>query len=195
MVDYATLAQVRQYANYRVDDTDDDTEIGDLITRVSRRFDTITGRTFAPDADSTKYFRYEDHVKGYDLWLGDEDDQLLSVTTLTNADGNTIASSEYFLLPRNGSRYHTVRLKEASTYSWEDDTDGYISIAGRWGWSSTVPDDLRLACIEAVVYILKGRKNIADYERPRISQDGTMLLPKSLPQRVWDTLTYYKKRS
>lgn len=194
MVDYATLGMVRGYHSYESSDTDDDVEITKLITRVSAFIDRYTGRTFAPASDTTEHFEFE-AVDGYDLFVGDKDNFLLSITTLLNGDGTSIASSEYFLLPRGASQYHTIRLKQASTISWQDATDGYIAVTGKWGWSTAIPADLEQACIESVLYILKGRKNISDYERPQVTNGGAMLLPKSLPKRALTILDWYRKKA
>jgi hypothetical protein len=67
------------------------------------------------------------------------DDDLLVVTTLTNGDGTVIPSNGYFLEPFNAPAdsqpYSSILLK--SSYAWTWDTDGRVSVAGSWGYSST----------------------------------------------------------
>lgn len=211
MVNYATLTEVRAYNDYDDADTGEDAQIVALLPQVSRMIDRETGRTFAPDSDTTEYFTYEDDVlwfedfkftrrghprgAGRDLYVAHKDNFLLSVTSITNADGNSVASSEYFLLPHSAEQKHTIRLKEASTVAWEDDTDGYIEVTGKWGWSASVPEDIKLATIEAILYILKGKRSQSDYDRPQVSPSGVMLLPKALPQRVLNMIAHYKKKA
>lgn len=195
MTDYATLQEVRDYAIFTTTDADNDYLLGDLITRVSRLIDKLTGRTFAPDADTICYLPFE-KIEGRDLFLGELDHPLLSVTTLKNGDGTTIASSEYLKLPRGASRFHTIRLKEVSDVDWEDDDDGdgFIEITGKWGYSLTVPEDVRLTTIEAVAYIFKQRSTIEESEKAQVSGDGLVLMPAMLPKRSLTVIDAYRKK-
>ncbi len=200
MVDYAALEEVRAYAVFKTQDEANDTLLEDLITQVSRLIDKLTGRTFAPDADTTYYVPFC-KVEGRDLFLGEMDYPLLSVTTLKNGDGTTIASTEYLLLPRahanTAPRFNTIRLKETSDVDWEDDDDGdgFIEITGKWGWSLTVPEDVKLATIEAVAYVFKNRKTIENSERAQASGDGLLLMPSMLPKRTIAVIEAYKKKA
>lgn len=196
MVDYATLAEVRAYGSFKSEDLGNDDLLEDLITRISRLMDKLTGRTFAPDADATFYLSI-DAVEGRDLFLGELDYPLLSISSLKNGDGTTIASTEYLLLPRGAPRFHTIRLKEMSDVDWEDSAngDGFIEITGKWGWSTTVPEEIRLATIEAVAFIFKQRKTIEESERAQVSGDGVLLMPAMLPKRSWTLLEHYKKKA
>jgi hypothetical protein len=200
MVDYAALEEVRAYAEFKTVDEANDTLIESLITQVSRLIDKLTGRTFAPSADATYYLPFCE-VDGRDLYLGTLDHPLLSVTTLKNGDGTTIASTEYLLLPRahanTAPRFNTIRLKEVSDVDWEDndDGDGYIEITGRWGWSLTVPEDVKMATIEAVAFVFKNRKTIENSERAQASGDGLLLMPSMLPKRTLVLIEQYKKKA
>jgi hypothetical protein len=196
MVDYAELEEVKAYAVFKTVDEANDPLLESLITQVSRLIDTLTGRTFAPSGDSTYYLPYC-NVEGRDIFLGELDHPLLSVTTLTNGDGTVIASSEYLLLPRGAQRFQTIRLKEASSVDWEDADagDGYISIAGKWGWSLTVPEDVKMATIEATAFVFKNRRTIENSEKAQVSGDGLVLLPSMLPKRSLAVIEHYKKKA
>lgn len=196
MVDYASLEEVRQYGNFKTVDEANDPLLEDLLTQVSRLIDTLTGRTFAPSADTTEYIPFE-YVDGRDLFFGDKNHTLLSVTTLLNGDGTSIANTEYLLLPRGAARFHTIRLKEMSDVDWEEDADGdsFITITGKWGYSTTVPDDIKLATIQAVLYVFKQRKTIETSERAQVGGDGLVLMPSMLPKITLEVIKQYKKKA
>lgn len=196
MTDYASLEDVRQYGNFKTIDEANDPLLDSLIPQVSRLIDKLTGRSFAPSADMTQYVPFSE-VEGRDLFLGCLNDPLLSITTLTNGDGTTIANTEYLLLPRGAERYHTIRLKEASDVDWEEDSDGdsFIAITGKWGYSTAVPDDINLATIQAVLFVFKQRKTIETSERAQVGGDGIVLMPSMLPKITLEVIKQYKKKA
>lgn len=128
---YTTIATVKAFLDITSTNSTDDGVINDLITQTSRYIDDKTGRRFYPSVE-TRSFNTPD---GRELWL---DDDLLSVTTLTNGDGDTIPSTEYILQPANYYPKYAVRLKQASTYYYETDDDGnteqVIDVLGWWGF-------------------------------------------------------------
>lgn len=196
MVDYATLEDIRQYGDYGVDDTGDDSQIITLIPIASLMLERWTGRRWGVSSDETHYFGIAD-VCGRDLNLYQKKHPLLSITTLTNGDtaATTIASSEYFLLPRGLTRYHTIRLKDASTVSWTFDTDGYVSVAGKWGWSTSTPVDINQACIQLVLYMLRRNDSIGtDADKMAVSDEGALLLPPTLPKELRNTIQWYRNK-
>ena len=111
---YATLAEFKNYKDISSTDADDDGVIEDLLEEASRYIDGETNRTFYPRVE-TRYFSVPETL-GRQL---DLDDDLLAITTLTNGDDGTIASTEYNLLPKNKTPYYAIKLKEASTEYWE----------------------------------------------------------------------------
>jgi len=190
---YATLAEYKAYAiPDNTADATDDAVIEDFIEAASRDIDTATGRTF--------YARTE--TRKYDVPVGRElkfDDDLLTVTTLTNGDDNTIASTEYNLLPANVSPKYALKLKEGSTTVWANDsssnTEQVIDVAGTWGWSATRPDDINVACME-IAKALYGRrtgKNMTSIAK--VTSAGIVLLPQGTPDWVYQILSRYKRRT
>ena len=135
---YATLAEFKSWLTQRGSlleiDSADDAVIEDLLEGVSRYIDQWTNRTFYPRYE-TRYYSVPDGEYPRSLML---DDDLLAVVTLTNGDANTIASTEYYLSPRNYEPKYQITLEEASTYYWELDSSGnseyVISVAGWWGY-------------------------------------------------------------
>lgn len=198
--DYATLDEVREFGVFAAADTANDTMLTNLITRTSALIDTKCGREIVPSADATHYFSPEDiavdnldgGIKIGDLML---DETLVSITSLTNGDGTAIAGTEYFLLPRSYERKSYIRMKEASTVSWDFDTDGYIAVVGKWGYTLTIPEDVRQACIEMVLYCFHRRgDNIMVTDRPQQSMDGTRFLPAAWTLYGKEVYEFYRKR-
>lgn len=195
MVDYATLDEVRAEGNFKAADIANNSHVEDLITRVSRMIDSQLGTTFAPDSDATRYFTTLDLIydKPRDLFLNNH--RLLSVTSITNADGSSISTADVILLPQWSERKHTIRLKSTSESSWEYDEDDQIAITGRWGYSASVPDDVKQMCVEWVYHVFQGRgDNGTSKNATIISPDGVVISPNSAPPRVRDFLKNSKYR-
>jgi len=104
-----------------------------LSRQVSERIDSIMGIEFLPRRTSYTY-RYNSAALAnlYDLALHQP---LLELTTLTNGNGNAIATG-YSLYPRNSTPYGFIRLSQSGTVMWAYTTDGNdeITVAGVWGY-------------------------------------------------------------
>jgi hypothetical protein len=143
---YVTLAEFK--ANLRIDSTDvaDDSVIERIIEGASRVIDNETRRTFYARTATNKY----DVPETGTLYI--DDDDLLTITTLTNGDAEVLTTTDYILLPNNSSPKYAIRFKDASTKTWEADSSGnteqIITIAGTWGYSSTAPLDIKECCMQ-----------------------------------------------
>jgi hypothetical protein len=154
---YATLANLKDWLTTRGGqqsyDSADDSMIEQVIEAASRYIDSETGRTFYPRVET----RYYDLPDGREIWL---DDDLLTVTTLTNGDGTVLTTTYYYLYPKNRSPKWKIVMKESSTYSWSYDgygnTEGVITVVGTWGYhdnytqrgwfaASTIAEDLDIS--------------------------------------------------
>ena len=201
---YATLAQVREFGKFKSGETDDDDLLTNLITRVSAMFDAWTGyhSGFVPSDDETRYYdadaiavdAYDDGVRVGDLLL---EDTLVSITSLTNGDGDAtaISSDDYFLMPRSFERKHFIRIKEASSVDFEFDTDGYVVVAGKYGYTLTTPEDVRQAVIEAVLHLYDRAKNKRHSgNEVKQSMDGIQITLNSMPKSFKAAVDQYKKK-
>lgn len=186
---YGTLAQLKNYLG--IGEEDDDFLLAECLDRASTAIDNYTGRRFSANTE-TRYYEYDAVDECY-LYL---DEDLLSITTLTNGDsgGTTIANTEYWLWPRNdGPPYYAIRLKTDSDYSWEIDTDYMISVAGTWGWSTTPPDDIIQACLRMAAYMYH-QKDVPVYETTAFPDSGIISIPTGMPVDVKQLLGPYRKR-
>jgi hypothetical protein len=146
---YVTLAEYRAYMKALTEGIEaaplaaDDTFVTGLLSSAQQFIEDWTNRRFEA-ATATRYFdsrsvAYSDPQK---LFM---DDDLLTVTTLTNGDGTVLDSSAYYLETYNLTPKHAIRLK--TNYSWTFDTDGRVSVAGTWGYSATANRDVkRITC-------------------------------------------------
>lgn len=138
-----------------------------LIEREThRRFEAVTAtRTYGPGA-----VYYSDPR----LLMLDED--LLSVTTLTNGDGAVIAASEYRLFPYNTSPKFGIQLK--STSSWAFGDDGVVSVAGSWGYTAVADSDVkRVTC--RLAYLEQQRRTATG--QVAVLGDGTKTYESAVP--------------
>jgi len=191
---YCTTADVRTYLG--ITGTGDDALIGDLITRAQAAIDARCRRTFEASSDSTRTFDVSKDTEDSTLWLDDDLAQITTVTT--NADngsgGSEITSSEYVAYPRNDTPYNRIKILGSSTQNWEAtyDNEMGITVAGRWAYSVTAPDDIAQACIRLASFYYR-QKDAALVDVTAIEQ-GVVIKPLGIPADVRSLLWPYVRR-
>jgi hypothetical protein len=167
----------------------DDGQIFRKLEQAVKGAERMTGLKFVP-VTATRYYE-RDSVDGHTLNLGR---WLLSVSVggLINGDSDAtvIPDTEYWLVDRNGPPYYGIRLKSDSDYYWEQDTDYWISVAGSWGWSATIPDDVQRALIRWASWLYH-LKDAPVYETTIFPESGAMVIPRGLPSDIVDALRPY----
>jgi len=186
---YTTAADVKIYLGIPSATTTDDTLIGSLITRAQKIIEEYTGRLFEA-ATLTKYFTIDD-IDGQYLYLYHDD--LLTVTTLTNGDGDTIASANFRLEPMNSNPKWAIRLDKDTDWEFTD-SDSRITVAGTWAYTATAPYDIVHACIRLVSFLYRQKDTAADVDRPMMTGDGVTIMPSQLPKDVQMILDKYRRR-
>lgn len=115
-------------------DAADDAIIDMLLEETSRFIDEHTGRSFYPRIEERLY-DFPSIREPKTLMF---DDDLLSLTKLTNGDGTEITNSDYILETSGLTPYWCVKLKDVSTVTWEQDSSGssqrVLSVNGVWGY-------------------------------------------------------------
>lgn len=180
-----TLPEFRTYLG--ATETADDALLLDMIAAATAFVESEagTGRVWTAASATRTYDAVRD-VDGRALYL---DADLVSVTTLTNGDGATIAPSAYVLERSGGGRnappYRIVRLKANGTVDWRYTTDpeGAISVAGLWGAASAPPERIRQIAREVAAYLYRRRTASGDAgaDRPLLTGDGVTVLAARLP--------------
>lgn len=124
-----SLTYVRLHRGMQTAEVADDDLIKELIDEASTDFQYAIGRTCMPYIDTREF----DFQSSYKL---DLDDDLLAITTLTNGDDNTIASTEYVLRPSNEYPKRRIRMKNGSTerFTFVTSPEEALSVEGTWGY-------------------------------------------------------------
>jgi len=189
---YITLEDLRSHLD--IDLTSDNPLLQEAIEDAQSYIDSQTNRHFEAETDTRYYDR-----SARDRWdsrlLNLFNDDLLTITTLTNGDssGTVIASTKYWLTPRNeGPPYHGILLKTDIADYWEWDTDYWVSVAGTWGYSTTVPDDIRRATAILASYLYR-QKDGAAWETTAIVESGAIAIPQGIPATVDRIIKRYRK--
>ena len=186
-LDYTTWAAVKTYLD--ISGTGDDALGALLVARVTDAIDRYCRRRFRA-VTATRTFDVPD---GDTLFL---DDDLLSITTLTHGDSETISAADYVLLPNNSTPKSMIRLrKNGSVTVWEGHSttgdEQAISVAGSWGYSTTPPDDIVHAAIRWTAWLYRQRDGaFGQTARPDI---GLIETPAALPVDIERLLKPYKR--
>jgi hypothetical protein len=186
---YTDLDTIKEYLRISSADTDDDALLEDLVTQASRAIDAFTGRQFYATSEARMFDTPDTQM----LWLYDD---LLSITTLTNGGGNTIASGSYVLYPANRTPKFAIELLGHDGVSWQvSSTTGSsvqaISVNGSWGFSSSTPDDVELACLILATDAYRKRVGDMGESGGEVLPGGVRVLPAGFPRRVSDLLQPY----
>jgi len=188
---YASIGDLKDYLGIATSTYDDDLLLDGFLDRAESIIESYTGRVFEAET-ATKYFDstciegQRLHLEGYDL---------LTVTKLTNGDTSAteITSAHYKLEPRNDNPKWAIRLDSDTTWEFDDD-DSEIMVAGTWGYSTTVPADIKHACIRLAAFLYRQKDTGADIDRPLVTGDGVTIMPSGFPQDVKALLDKYKRR-
>ena len=122
---------------------------------------------------------------------------MISVTTITNGNNQTIASSNFILLPSNATPKYAIKLTQASTVTWELDSNGnteqVIDVLGSWGYSATHPNDIRIACLELSSSYYKRRFGENFTAETRITAAGIVVVPQNMTKSSQKIIENYRR--
>lgn len=196
---YAATSDVKAYLKIPDSEIEDDTLIGDLATRAQAIIEKKLSRVFEAASDTARKFdakadtELDEYGARRDLVFYQED--LCSITSIVNGDGMSIASTKYVTLPRNVTPYFGIRLKASSGYVWEyeDDPEDAITIAGKWAYSTSAPEDIVHATIRLAAYLYKQKDTQQVFEQVLTSPGGVLRMPSKLPSDVLELLEPYRR--
>ncbi len=187
---YTTLANIRALRSLDTADTASDALIERAIEQASRMIDNVTGRTFYTRTE-THYYGPES-IEGRTLTLSDDD--LLTVTSLTDGDGGVIASADYRLKPLNRSPKWQIDLKADSAADWNCSEDDPVTVEGTWGFATSAPMDIQSICEDLVLKFLNARYGSAPQGDVQVTGAGVILSPKMLSADNMRVLSSYTRR-
>jgi len=187
---YVDLAEMRYHLD--IDNVADDPLLIDAVADATSFIEDYTNRVFEA-ATSTRYYdRSALSPENSRLLLVDDD--LLTITTLTNGDSSStaIANTDYWLYPRNETPYYGILLKSDISAYWEFDTDYWVSVAGTWGYSTTPPGDIKRACKHLAAFFYR-QKDSQVFDTTAIPEAGVITIPTGIPSTVVRILNRYRK--
>ena len=125
------------------EDTVDDDRIQLALDAATAAIDSLTGRTFVPETDTTRIFRavYYDHLDVVDLMA------LTSLKIDTVGDGSfatTLYAKDYVLEPFTGPPYSVIRSTPLADYTFW--VGQLVQAVGDWNLS-TPPATVQQACL------------------------------------------------
>jgi hypothetical protein len=182
---YISVAELKTYLD--ISSATDDALLAALVNSAEAAIDAHTHRTFEADTETRYFERHDLDDSGFILEL---DRDLLTVTTLTNGDSasTVIPATEYWLVDAMGRRgsgppYHGIRLKINSTYSWEFDTDYWVSVLGTWGYCADPPNDIKHATKRLAAYYY-AQKDAQVFDVTAVAEAGIIQVPQGIPRDV-----------
>ncbi|RME27166.1 MAG: hypothetical protein D6800_05430 [Candidatus Zixiibacteriota bacterium] len=190
---YTTVTEIKEFMGITV--STDDALLNDLITRAQRHIEAYTHRVFEAAADSTRRFDAIENVtlNGRRLLL---DEDLAVITSITNGDGTTVASTSYVTEPRNETPYWAITLKADADIVWtyNDTPEDAIAIVGRWAYSTTPPADIQDITIRLVAHLYQRRQGIGvRSERVPFYSVTYDAAAGSMPAEIREELDHYRK--
>lgn len=184
---YTTVAAVKTYLG--ISGAGDDTLLATLVAAARSQIEAKTGRVFEATADTTRYLDAVADVDGpYLLLRGD----LCAITSVTNGDGTTVTSGEYFTVPLNATPYYALKLRGTSGNAWTYTTDpeNAITVVGRWAYSLTPPADIVQAATRLAAY-LYCQKDAQVFDVTAQPDMGIITVPQGIPRDVQMLLAPY----
>jgi hypothetical protein len=203
---YLELAELKRYLG--ITSNSEDTLLGEIIDNVTREITTRTHRHFElesthghgpPVTIHAHYFSPRRFVDGghtldaITLNLGED---LYELTALTNGDGVAINIADVTLLPFNMTPpYGQIRIKADKGIYWTGDNDESIVVTGKWGYSQTVPADIKQAALIMCAHYYKQRPGSPGLGAPVISADGVVIEAGQTMSDAMRILKSYIRRS
>jgi len=138
-----------------------------------------TDRTWEARTE-TRYYDYQSRTR-LDL-----DDDLISVTTLTNGDGETLTEdTDFYLRPYGGPPYRWIEIKSdgGESFQWSGTPQKALSLLGSWGYTTTAPQRIVQATKRLAAYYYH-QKDAGVYDVTATPELGIITVPQGIPEDV-----------
>lgn len=192
MSNYASLQALLDYLSPSgALGTYNDGLLQDSLDEAESAINDYTRRQFAGTAGTVYYNRYSQrNVVNQALYL---DEDLHTLVSLTNGDGQSIPVGSVWLEPRNaGPPYRLLRLHSAYVYTWNTDSD--VIVAGTFGFGTVPPAAIARATVELAAYLYRA-KDFSPTQTAGMDAAGEVVYPKGMPDFITDKLRPYRSRS
>ena len=189
---YITLWQLRDYISPNAAlGTTQDGLLQSCIDRAEAAIDAYTRRNFVGSVGTILVNRYEqDRVTRQALWV---DQDVHTLISLTNGDGQNIPVGSVWLEPREGPPYRALRLK--SNYVWVWNTDSDVIVVGTLGYGTVAPADVQQATIRTAAYYFRGKDQSGFSDVAGFPEGGEQTIISGIPQDVRYLLSPYRSRT
>jgi len=163
----------------------------DCLDESESAINDYTRRQFAGTAGTVYVNRFSQRfVKNQAMYLQND---LHTLVSLTNGDGQNIPVGSVWLEPRNaGPPYRLLRLHSAYVYVWNTDSD--VIVGGTWGFSTVPPAAIARACVELAAYFFRV-KDIGPTDTAGFNAAGEVVYPKNMPDYVRSKLEPYRSKT
>lgn len=161
--------------------------IDTLLLQAQAFIELKTGRSFEA-VTQTRLFLSTAQVY-HDPKLLMLDSEVLTVSSLINGNGDTIAADQYLLWPLNAPRKYGIRLK--SNTSWNFGSDDAVSVTGAWGYMATADPLIKRLTARVARHMEQTRSATGTVT---IFGDGVRTFEASLPADVRDQIANLTRR-
>ncbi len=195
---YVTLAEIKYFIGKNLQgNTDEDTLLTSLIAQAQAVIDSYCGgkpprtRTFEASGDTTRKYNAIGDVIGKTLYL--HADLAQTPTTVSNNGSTYSVDTHYVLLcdiAPHTPPYSRIQLISAD-WSYTTTPINAITVTGRFAYSITPPNDIKLACLELVNVTYKQRDTVAGVFTAMTAENGAVMFPDGAAKRVLDRLEPY----
>lgn len=187
---YVTTTEVKNYL--KISSSSEDTLLAFLISSAQKFIETYTETVFEVSSDTTRTFDAILDTDGNRLYL----DQWLATTptSITNGDGIAVSLSNVILQPRRSSPYYAIDIKSSVDLEWayDDEPSGAITVVGKFGYSLTASDEIKLLTLRLIQWLFRQRDNADDLDRTILVGD-TVLSPAKMPKDILSMMDRYKR--
>jgi len=153
---YTTKSQIENYLQIDISN-DLDSQVDSWIGMASKYIDNYTDRSFEASVETKKYAGGDTKI-----WI----DDLLSVANVfmvendaTGDSGTTeLSTTDYYLKQgddANRTPYNKIEISENGDYNYFESGQLNIWINGSWGFTETVPADIKMIATKLVASVVK----------------------------------------
>lgn len=171
----------------------EDGNLGYAINAAVQACEKYTGRRFVAASETRTYPAQKPYVTQRGMWLTTFAD-FISVTTLKNADDETITADDYDLFPSTPP-YNQIRLNPLSGFWLDAGTGSLVTLTASFGYSSDTPDDILYALLRLGKHFFDASKQGVGGAVGGVGrQSGLSVLPQGWPEDVTAIFDTYKRR-
>jgi hypothetical protein len=195
---YITTAQLK--AALDITGSSEDSVLSEYPARAKHFVDTYCHRTFEASSDATRRYtplREDDGGQimndGITLML---DDDLFSLTSITNGDGTAIPTNAVILLPNNILPASFIRIKQTLGYVWTytGAPEQSVVVTGRWAYSLNPHPDIVEAALTVAMTMYRALSGAPAIDYVTASAEGFEITPNKIPSKVYQILNAYRRR-